>query len=94
MKFDSQGSGGIFRPCQEKAGQRPSWWAAALDRVLEPKFRRPELLGARSLVWLLRKQPLRFSDLLKFHKSSGGAVSLAQQSVLPSIPQIWINHSV
>lgn len=24
----------------------------------------------------------------------GGAVLLAQQSVLPSIPQIWINHSV
>lgn len=55
---------------------------------LESGFRHPVL--DRPLVglgWLLQKQPSRFSDLLRFHKSSGGAVSLAQRSVLPSIPK-------
>ncbi len=55
---------------------------------LEPEFRYPE--PGRSLAglcWLLHKPPSRFSDLLGIHKSSGGAVLLAQQSALPSIPK-------
>lgn len=31
MKFDSQGSSSVFKPCQEKAGEEPSLWAGALD---------------------------------------------------------------
>lgn len=59
---------------------------------LEPGFRHPGLLGQqdRPLVgscWLLQKQPLRPSNLLRFHKSFGGVVLLAQQSVLPRIPK-------
>lgn len=65
---------------------------------LEPGFRHPGLLGQqdRPLVgscWLLQKQPLRPSNLLRFHKSFGGVVLLAQQSIAQN-SQIWINHSV
>lgn len=90
MKFDSQGSSSIFRRCQEKAGEEPSSWAGAPDTesVWSLDSVTPSWIAlSQGCVSSSKGQPSRFSDLLRFHKSSGGAVLLAQQSVSPSIPK-------
>lgn len=97
MKFDSQGSSRIFRPCQEKAGGEPSLWAAALDTgsVWSLDSGTPgwiALLSGRGCSSENNHQD--FSDLHRFPQIParcgfvGSAVCAAQHS------QIWINHPV
>lgn len=97
MKFDSQGSSSIFRPCQEKAGGEPSLWAAALDTgsvwSLDSGTQGwNALLLGRGCSSENNHQD--FSDLLRFPQIParcgfvGSAVCAAQHS------QIWINHPV
>lgn len=79
-------------PVRRRLEGEPSLWARTLDSVwsLDSGTRDSQDSRIRPFVrwcWLLLKQPLRFSDLLRIHKSSGGVVLLAQQSVQPRIPK-------
>lgn len=90
MKFDSQSSSSKFRPCQEKAGVEPSSWAGAPDTESVWSLDSVNLSWIAFLLGCVSSSKNHHQDFqicFRFHKSWGGAVLLAQHSVLPSIPK-------